>query len=182
MPFWAVINCPNLAAAQLGIGPCASVAVAQGNLHPPHLPEPWSGHLDTARLLFVSSNPGFDPLEYFPDNTWPAARTEEFFTDRFVAGQPPYVQNRRVRYAIGGYAAKAPQYWSEVQAGSSSSTGRRCGLKCSASSVSSRRFPRAESWYWDRSKLLDGTASCCSCPSQDRRGRGAQVASCRPQR
>lgn len=49
-----------------------------------HLPEPWSGNLSTARILFVSSNPSFAMDDHFPDSTWPDEDVVEFFTRRFV--------------------------------------------------------------------------------------------------
>ena len=123
MPFWDIINCPRIAAARQGHGPCATVVASQGNAG--HLPEPWVGHLETAPILFISSNPGFDAEEHFPTADWPRDQVEEFFTDRFSAGDPRYVVEFRVRHAGGGRAGRAPQYWSEVDRCAFELLGRR---------------------------------------------------------
>jgi len=60
-----------------------SPSEAQSRLH---RPEPWAGNLETARILFLSSNPSFDVAEDFPDGTsaWTDDRAGDFFVGRFV--------------------------------------------------------------------------------------------------
>lgn len=51
-----------------------------------HVPEPWNGNLETAEILFVSSNPSFDPNEEFPklaNDSWPDEKVVDFFVHRF---------------------------------------------------------------------------------------------------
>lgn len=51
-----------------------------------HSPEPWNGNLDTAEILFVSSNPNIDFDETFPKlegDEWENRDIERFFIDRF---------------------------------------------------------------------------------------------------
>lgn len=49
------------------------------------LPEPWSGRIDTAPILFISSNPSIDPLEKYPDESWEAELIIDFFQNRFTS-------------------------------------------------------------------------------------------------
>ena len=49
------------------------------------LPEPWSGKLDVAPVLFLSSNPSIDESERYPDLTWTEDQTNDFFHNRFGA-------------------------------------------------------------------------------------------------
>ena len=64
--------------------PCRRVVAAQDvpDLPPfPHqLPEPWSGHIETAPILFVGSNPSLNPSERFPTKGWADQRIEAYFT------------------------------------------------------------------------------------------------------
>lgn len=50
-----------------------------------HMPEPWSGNLRTAKILFVGSNPSIDLNEDFPkfeSEEWPDDRVVNFFSGR----------------------------------------------------------------------------------------------------
>jgi hypothetical protein len=47
------------------------------------LPEPWSGQIDVAPILFISSSPSIDELELYPDQSWDSDRTADFFYNRF---------------------------------------------------------------------------------------------------
>jgi uracil-DNA glycosylase len=61
---------------------CRRVVAAQSGLgrtgH--QLPEPWSGCIETAPLLFVGSNPSFNPHETFPVEEWPDDEIVAYFT------------------------------------------------------------------------------------------------------
>ncbi len=52
-----------------------------------HKPEPWAGNLESARILWLGSNPSFSAEEKFPDwmGGWSDEATIDFFTRRFVA-------------------------------------------------------------------------------------------------
>ncbi len=85
----AITRCPNLAPAQSNPAhPCAKVAGAQAA--PPGerpVPEPWSGRLESAPLLFIGSNPGgSNKREHIPRESWNAAATIDFFRRRFDRG------------------------------------------------------------------------------------------------
>lgn len=47
------------------------------------IPEPWNGHLDTAEILFISSNPSIDPNENYPTAFWKDEDIISFFENRF---------------------------------------------------------------------------------------------------
>lgn len=48
-----------------------------------HLPEPWNGHLSTARIMLISSNPSISEYEDFPTKNWSDDRIVDFFDNRF---------------------------------------------------------------------------------------------------
>lgn len=64
---------------------CSPVVAAQGLSPAKHqLPEPWNGRIESAPILFVGSNPGFNPRERpFPTAKWDDADIERFFVTRF---------------------------------------------------------------------------------------------------
>jgi len=111
-----IARCPELTHALDGNGPCAAVVAAQQRpASELHLPEPWVGRIDLAPILFISSNPGFDPNEHYPVASWPADAIRDFAENRFGSGDPPFVRDYKVRVDSTQpvYAARAPQYWVE---------------------------------------------------------------------
>lgn len=64
--------------------PCSTVVAAQRAAPDDfHLPEPWSGRIETAPILFVSWNPSWNPSERFPTREWTDEAIVEFFRTRF---------------------------------------------------------------------------------------------------
>lgn len=47
------------------------------------LPEPWNGNIDTAEILFISSNPSINKDEHYPTDNWCNNDITDFFTARF---------------------------------------------------------------------------------------------------
>jgi hypothetical protein len=72
--------------------PCAEiVGVQKRGIEDRQLPEPWSGDLGKAPLLFLGSNPAFSEAEEFPRGSWPDEEVVDFFAHRFGGGRKPYV-------------------------------------------------------------------------------------------
>lgn len=107
--FWDIINCGmhHFSAP----GPCSSVINSQGcsSIAAFHIPEPWNGNIDSARILFVSINPGYSPGELFPREgnlywmnglKFNPSKVEDFFEHRFDLKYPYVV------YKGGGHAFK----------------------------------------------------------------------------
>jgi uracil-DNA glycosylase len=81
-----IARCPNVRLASKDEShPCRRVVAAQGLPRSRHqLPEPWGGHIETAPILFVSSNPSFNDSENpFPRWGWADDKIEMYFTTRF---------------------------------------------------------------------------------------------------
>jgi hypothetical protein len=60
------------------------------------VPEPWSGPLGTAPVLFVSSNPSISTVEMYPTgdrDEWPDERIVDFFEGRFGGGREVWTRN-----------------------------------------------------------------------------------------
>lgn len=58
------------------------------------MPEPWSGHIERAPILFVSSNPSIDRAEAYPAGGWDDARRADFFAGRFDQRPVPWIDDR----------------------------------------------------------------------------------------
>ena len=72
---------------QLGVFPCDKIASVQSNCILKQMPEPWNGHLATAEIMFIGSNPSIDFDEYFPNIGWDNDDIYDFFEDRFKNGK-----------------------------------------------------------------------------------------------
>ncbi len=90
-------------------------------LHPDsfHVPEPWSGHIQNAAVLFVSSNPPIDPAEAYPVGDWEDHSRVDFSADRFDRRAVPWV-NRRLRplsaTASPAHRDKGTRFWFAARA------------------------------------------------------------------
>jgi hypothetical protein len=80
------------------------------------VPEPWAGHIDQARLLFLSSNPSYNVNETYPTDAQSAdPYVIEYFQNRFGSGPdqvhqgiyPPPHDPERARHGV--------RYWISVR-------------------------------------------------------------------
>ena len=79
----SIARCSELANARGDTShPCAGVVRSQTG-ETCQVPEPWTGHIETAPILFIGSNPGIHEIEYFPRSNWSDPDTIDFFTRRF---------------------------------------------------------------------------------------------------
>ena len=114
-----ITNCPLVRACKDGESTsCSKVVSEQRDLAWPdhHLPEPWNGQLESAPVLFVSSNPAIDKRERYPTPEWPDDRRIDFFVHRFSGGRETWTRNFRTLMNSGEHdrAPRAGKYWSEI--------------------------------------------------------------------
>ena len=93
--------------------PCSTIVGLQSD-EERHVPEPWCGHIDTAPILFVSSNPSISEVERFPTPSWSPEDTADFFERRFDADAGH----------ISSKAYSRVRFWSSVRARASEILGR----------------------------------------------------------
>jgi hypothetical protein len=117
-----IVRCPvvDQCLARSGKGlPCHRVVSWQGQLVGDlrYVPEPWSGHLDRAPILFVSSNPGGD-VEGAPisDASYSSAReTDEIVSccdDAFESWRKPVIADGiYLSDKLSVRGAKPIRYW-----------------------------------------------------------------------
>ena len=80
------------------------------------LPEPWSGDIINAPVLFISSNPSFSENELYPNSAWPVNITRDFFINRFKNRgiEFSWVWNHKVLHKNGN-RGRAVNYWSSIK-------------------------------------------------------------------
>lgn len=112
-----IIRCPNVEiclASSRQNHPCAKIVTSQHSksFTEHQVPEPWSGHLHHAPILFVSSNPSISKTEQYPRGSWSERETEKFFARRFDDG---WIRDgTQGRKTNGSYGRKTP-FWSAVR-------------------------------------------------------------------
>ena len=127
-----ICNCPRRESSLTDkSSPCHKVVSNQlkvvSNFADFHRPEPWIGRLSSAKLLFISSNPGLSidtgsEREEFPTQSWNPEDSAEFFVERFNQDRQPVIATfnnpneadfltRSVdgEYRSGGKNPKTPQ-------------------------------------------------------------------------
>jgi hypothetical protein len=114
-----ITNCPVVSECRRGSSKaCSRVVAAQANIpwDDYHVPEPWNGELESARLLFISSNPAIDPRERYPTPDWGDVERIDFFRHRFSGGRERWTNGFRTLLKDGRYdsAPRAGKYWAEI--------------------------------------------------------------------
>lgn len=112
-----IIACRNVEASRVDRDiPCHRIVSSQDQPDEPfQFPEPWSGFLETAPILFLSSNPSISYTEAYPVRApdWPIEKAARFFSHRFHNG---WVKDGRYgRFRNGEYSKRRTSYWSSVR-------------------------------------------------------------------
>lgn len=111
-----IIRCPLVDESRhVANHPCQAIVASQPEGKPFQIPEPWSGHIDDAPLLFIGSNPSYWETEDYPTRTpdWSEEHLDSFFTRRFEDG---WVKDGVYgRFASGAYSNRATRYWASIR-------------------------------------------------------------------
>ncbi len=109
--------------------PCRGVITAQAPLQRDshQVPEPWSGRLESASVLFFGSNPSINPVEVFPTETWSDDDIVDFFGNRFGGGRQEWVKRLHVLRNDGthGPAKKWVRFWAACRGRATELLGRQ---------------------------------------------------------
>ena len=120
-----IARCPNLRQCLDGNGghtPCGKIVRSQGvkTLASHQLPEPWSGRLEQAPILFLASNPSIEKqgeeTEQYPRWSWENADIEDYFTNRFGGGRKNWIKDGvRFLRVDGSYPTRPVSFWAFVR-------------------------------------------------------------------
>ena len=96
----SIVNCPAVTEARRSSAhPCRRVVMTQladGRSDTTcHVPEPWSGNLESAPILFIGTNPSINYEENFPDTGWDDETVVDFFQNRFGGGSRTWAAGGR---------------------------------------------------------------------------------------
>jgi hypothetical protein len=113
-----ITRCPKVDLVRNGDTdhPCARIVSVQRSVprDAVQLPEPWSGRLHEAPLLFISSNPSLSKNERYPVASWADDRVERFFEGRFEGGEDG-AEDNHTRATDGTLAKQSVSFWSATQ-------------------------------------------------------------------
>lgn len=108
--------------------PCAALIKCQSLDRDTHqVPEPWSGNLRTARILFFGSNPSINMTERFPTLAWTDDAVEDYFVRRFAGGSQRWVDDRLGVLLVDGTYGQTKswvRYWAACRARATELLGR----------------------------------------------------------
>lgn len=100
--------------------PCSKIISIQSSY--PHMlsqhqvAEPWSGDIEHAPILFLSSNPSIDEREEFPLWSWSDEQIADFFTHRYNGGSKQWIKSgTHYLQRDGSYSKRSVQFWSSVR-------------------------------------------------------------------
>jgi hypothetical protein len=125
-----IARCPMVARCLNGDldHPCSRIVRSQGvNLSEFQSPEPWSGHLSVAPILFLSSNPSIGSASYdqYPRATWDDESISAYFEHRFGGHRLSSVDQGIYHISPGAArAARGIRYWIAVRARAAELLGR----------------------------------------------------------
>jgi hypothetical protein len=114
-----IIQCPHVAeclAQRNSKHPCHAVVMSQkASMARFQVPEPWSGELAGASILFLSSNPSIDGKTEYPTRDWDEEKTLDYFFHRFGGGQKEWTKDgcRPLLRDAKGYGNPV-QFWNKV--------------------------------------------------------------------
>jgi hypothetical protein len=101
-----------------GQHPCRAIVMAQQvAIEQRQLPEPWSGHLETAPILFIGANPSISDADECPHWNWDDATIQDFFYNRFGGGARNWVQDG-IRPLLAGNEngyGRSVRYWAAIR-------------------------------------------------------------------
>lgn len=118
-----IARCPNIQACLAeGVDshPCAPIVRSQGKTRQTlanfQAPEPWSGDLHRAPILFLGSNPSIGYQEEYPLYGWSDENIADFFVHRFGGGPRQWVKDGLyVLCKDGNHSTKWVRYWAATR-------------------------------------------------------------------
>lgn len=151
--------------------PCAEIVRSQRALTVAdfQVPEPWSGPIGSAPILFVSSNPSIsrsdppsDRDEEYPTGfqpIWPDERLVDFFNGRFGGGREEWIRNGiRCRMKNGEFPRAFVKFWAAAKGRADEAFGRPA--------VPGRDYAMTEVVRCKSVREVGVASAACHCPDR----------------
>ena len=110
-----IARCPEAKKCLTGNAdhPCGKIVQSQGlnTFSDFQAPEPWSGRIETAPILFISSNPSIGYDEIYPTGRWMDEDILDFFHNRFSGGKQPWILDGTESLRKDGSHGKWTRFW-----------------------------------------------------------------------
>jgi hypothetical protein len=127
-----IARCPVVKQCMSGdtTHPCATIVRSQGvsSVEDFQSPEPWSGRIDRAPILFVSSNPSISPQtrEEYPTPEWNDTDAVDYFNLRFGGSPLSSIIDGIYGHVPGGTRAeRGTRFWIAMRARAGELLGKR---------------------------------------------------------
>lgn len=96
--------------------PCREIIASQScQLDAYQVPEPWSGRIEGAPILFLSSNPSISTIEDYPTGFWSEEDIDDYFNNRFGGGRKKWIINGTKPLLTDGGYGRSVHFWSAVR-------------------------------------------------------------------
>lgn len=97
--------------------PCREIVLSQSSsvLNEYQVPEPWSGRIEQALILFLSSNPSINSIEDYPRWSWSEDAIEDYFNNRFSGGRKAWIINGTKALQQNGAYSNSVRFWAAVR-------------------------------------------------------------------
>jgi hypothetical protein len=114
-----ITRCPNIQlyfSSPQCSNPCAYIISTQhaSSIDKLQVPEPWSGDLEHAPILFLSSNPSINDVEEIPLWSWSNEWIEDFYTNRYEGGRKQWIKDGKYNLLLDG-SRQIVRFWVEVR-------------------------------------------------------------------
>ena len=114
-----ITRCPNIEQCFINpqnSNPCSKIistqkVIALANLQ---VPEPWSGNLEHAPILFLSSNPSIDKEDVIPRWSWSDEWIKDFYAHRYGGGREQWIEDG-IRKLMHDGSRRVVRFWVEVR-------------------------------------------------------------------
>ncbi len=97
--------------------PCRKIVDSQDSLKLEkfQVPEPWSGQIEQAPILFLSSNPSIGSDEDYPTWDWSSSEMYDYFNYRFGGGRKEWIIDGMRSLSIDGTYSGSTRFWAAVR-------------------------------------------------------------------
>jgi uracil-DNA glycosylase len=115
-----ITRCPNVLSCfqgNINSHPCSRIIQHQRteSINQYQVPEPWSGDIGEAAVLFLSSNPSISSEEEYPTWNWSDEEIQDFFTNRFGNGRKVWIREGKQYLQKDCSYSRSVAFWAAVR-------------------------------------------------------------------